>query len=341
MRPSIVAAAVVLLATSACASYESTSPPAPVVSQMQISQVEQDVRVEADPYSDSVEQETYFDADFNAAGIVAVQVRISNNSAKSFLVRSHDMALEVAEDVVFNPVSSNSVVHTVGEEGSVVGAAIAFGLIGLIAASNAEEEARTARTTDYRNKVFKDTTLDQGESRHGFVFFIPTKGTDPFDKATLKIRLIDHDGPDHVTTRLALTDIGYTGAREAGESSAEAAPATGGAEREVSPEEQAAEFSLPDEAPVHGKPVAEAYLKKNADDVKRDLFRYNKEHRLTSYAGSFRNYVLYDSEVLEVAGDQVIVALSFDYGSSWNPRFATKVLRMQWIGSDLKIVGHG
>ena len=101
MRPSVVAAAVVLLATSACASYESTSPPAPVVSQMQISQVAEDIRVEADPYSDPVEQETYFDANFNAAGIVAIQVRVSNNSTKSYLVRSHDMALEVTEDVVF------------------------------------------------------------------------------------------------------------------------------------------------------------------------------------------------------------------------------------------------
>jgi len=340
MKPSIVIAVVVLLATSACASYESTSPPAPVVSQMQISQVEEEVRVEADPYSDSVEQETYFDADFNAAGVVAIQVRISNNSTKSYLVRSHDMALEVTEDIVFNPVSSNSVVHTVGEEGSVVGAAIAFGLIGLIAASSAEEEARTARTTDYRNKVFKDTTLDEGESRHGFVFFIPSKGTDPFDKATLKIRLIDHDGPDHVTTRLALTDVRYTGVAEDGESSAEGTPAGRVAEQEVSPEEQAAAFALPDEAPTHSKPMAEAYLKKNVDDVKRDLFTYNKEHHLTSYTGSYRNYVLHGTKVLEVAGDQAIVVLDFDYGSSWNPRFASKVLRMQWIGPDLKIVGH-
>ncbi len=340
MKPSFVIALSVILVNSACASYESTSPPAPVLSQMQISQDEQDIRVEADPYSDPVEQETYFDANFNAAGIVAVQVRISNNSTKSYLVRSHDMALEVTEDIVFNPVSSNSVVHTVGEEGSVVGAAIAFGLIGLIAASNAEEEARTARTTDYRNKVFKDTTLDEGESRHGFVFFIPSKGTDPCDKATLKIRLIDHDGPDHVTTRLALTDVRYTGVEEAGESSAEGASAGGVAEKQESPEEQAAAFAVPDEAPIHSKQTAEAYLKKNVDDVKRDLFEYNKEHHLTSYTGSFRNYVMHGTKVLEVAGDQAIVVLNFDYGSNWNPRFASKVLRMQWIGSDLKIVGH-
>ena len=104
--------------------------------------------------------------------------------------------------------------------------------------------------------------------------------------------------------------------------------------------DQAAAFTLPVGEPTHSKQMAEAYLEMHSDEVKPDLIKYNEQHQLTSYTGSYRNYILHGTKVLEAAADQVIVVLSFDYGTNWTPRSASKVVRMQWIGSALKIVGH-
>ena len=93
----------------------------------------------------------------------------------------------------FSTSGVTTVVNKVGESGSVVGAAIAFGIIGMLAASSAEEKARTARMADYKDKAFKEALLGPNESAHGFVFFIPPRGTESFDKAKLRVRFVDFD----------------------------------------------------------------------------------------------------------------------------------------------------
>jgi hypothetical protein len=79
----------------------------------------------------------------------------------------------------------------------------------VIAASGAEEEARTVRTADYKEKSFKETTLGQDESAHGFIFFIPPRGTEPFDKATLRVRFIDFDSATSEIVEVPLSGLNY------------------------------------------------------------------------------------------------------------------------------------
>jgi hypothetical protein len=119
------------------------------------------------------------------------------------------MILELPDGKKFSPSGITTVVNKVGESGSVVGAAIAFGIIGVIAASGAEEEARTVRTADYKEKSFKETTLGQDESAHGFIFFIPPRGTEPFDKATLRVRFIDFDSATSEIVEVPLSGLNY------------------------------------------------------------------------------------------------------------------------------------
>jgi hypothetical protein len=97
------------------------------------------------------------------------------------------MALELPGGERMLATSPNMAAIHVGEEGSVVGATIAFGFIGGIAATQAEETARNARIADYESKGFKDARLGRGESAQGFVFFVPSKGTQPFDRTHLRV----------------------------------------------------------------------------------------------------------------------------------------------------------
>jgi hypothetical protein len=84
---------------------------------------------------------------------------------------------------------------------------------GALAASSAEEKARTARTADYKEKAFRDATLGEGESAHGFVFFIPPRGIEAFDEAKLRVRFVDFDEATSEFVDVPLAGLGYEEAK--------------------------------------------------------------------------------------------------------------------------------
>jgi len=170
--------------------------------------------VAVDPYTEKDRQEATFDADLDETDVIAVHVSVENRTPRKVLVRASDMALVLPDGKALAPAGVTTTVNKVGESGSVVGSTIAFGLIGALVSSNAETNARAARTADYRDKAFKDTTLAQGELSFGFVFFIPPPGTKPFDTATLRVRFVDFDTASSRTVEAAMAGLDYEETKE-------------------------------------------------------------------------------------------------------------------------------
>mgnify|MGYP001582807438 CR=1 FL=1 len=98
--------------------------------------------------------------------------------------------------------------------GGLVGATVAFGIIGYLAASIAEEKARTSRQVDFRDKELQEGALGKGESIHGFVFFIPLAGTAAFNQATLMLKVIDIEEGTSVPVSVPLVNLNFTGMHE-------------------------------------------------------------------------------------------------------------------------------
>jgi hypothetical protein len=192
----------------ACASYEPTS--APVAPKTAFSLVEAEgVAAGAFPYAKPEEYEPMFDADLDKSDVIAVHVMVENRRPSAVLVRPSDMSLVLADGRVISPSNSLKVANKVGEDGSVIGSAIAFGLIGLIVASNAEEKARAARIDDYVSKSLDTADLRPGDSADGVVFFIPPKSWPAFDEAELSVSAIDKvEGTSDVVS-VQLTGLNY------------------------------------------------------------------------------------------------------------------------------------
>ncbi|MDH3596540.1 MAG: hypothetical protein OEU09_06955 [Rhodospirillales bacterium] len=205
-----------VLLASGCASYTPSSAPVPDASAIQLKQANRGVEAGADVYVEEERQKAIFDANLDEAGVIAIQVLAKNKTKRRMLVRPTDMVLTLQNGRAISTAGVNSVVNKVGEDGSVVGAALAFGIIGMLAASSAEEEARTARTEDYKHKAFKEVTLAPGQSGHGFVFFIPPPGTPDFNHATLRVRFVDSDTAKSRSVQLALRDLGFVKAEKKG-----------------------------------------------------------------------------------------------------------------------------
>ena len=213
MAVRFVSVALCGLLLSACASYTPSSAPVP---EPRLSDWVGDASyaVAVDPYAEPERQKATFDADLDEADVIAIQVMTRNLEGRPARVRSSDMILELPQGRTLSPSGITSVVNKVGESGSVVGSALAFGIIGALAASSAEENARNARTADYREKAFKDATLAQNDSTHGFVFFIPPKGTEPFDRAMLRVRFIDFDTATSKIVQVPVNGLAYEEAQE-------------------------------------------------------------------------------------------------------------------------------
>lgn len=200
-----------LLLLASCAEYQPSSAPAPKFSPHQIVTESHGYAVAADPFVDLERQKTYFDADFRKAGIIGLQVLVQNRTTKPVLVRRSTMMLTLPDGRKILPSSAHSAAVRVGEEGSVVGATLAFGIIGGLMASNAEDAARGSRISDYDSKEFKRVTLGRDESAHGFVFFIPPPGTGPFNSAQLMVRFVDVDTATSKLVTVDLTGLHFPG----------------------------------------------------------------------------------------------------------------------------------
>ncbi len=203
-----VALAPLVLAMAACASYEpsTVAVPQPTASQWVVLG---DFAAAAEPYVDPEQQQAIFDADFDEADVIAIQVVVENRGKTSKLVRPSDIVLELPDGQKLPPATVATTVTKVGEDGSVVGSALAFGVIGAIVAANAENEARAARTQDYQGKALQVSALNKNDQAHGFVFFIPPRGTQPFDEGTLHVRFADTADSTSQVVELPLTGISY------------------------------------------------------------------------------------------------------------------------------------
>ena len=174
----------------ACASYEPSSAIIPEQSEFHMIGAD-NVLAGALPYIDAKQQEAMFDADFNASDVLAINVFVENRRAEAILVRPSDATLKLPDGRNLVPSSAAKIANKVGEDGSVIGATIAFGIIGLIASQNAEEKARAARIDDYDSKSLQVTELRQGDTANGFLFFLLPQSSPGFDTAELSVRFID------------------------------------------------------------------------------------------------------------------------------------------------------
>lgn len=180
----------VALVLAGCASYEPSSPPVPKKTEYKTYEVE-GLSAGALPYVDPKLQEATFDADLDAADILAIEVYVENGRGESVLVRPSDATLSLPNGKSIAPSGVSSAVAKIDEEGSVIGATIAFGIVGALVAQSAEDDAKAARRSDYEAKSLPQVELNPGESKHGFLWFLPPRGTPAFDKAELSIRFID------------------------------------------------------------------------------------------------------------------------------------------------------
>ncbi len=160
-------AALALAATlSACSSYKPT-PTAVVQTKPYEWQITKDLAVAVDPYLDAARQKSQFDADLTGANVLAVHIAVENRGDLATLTPLSKMELVLSGGRSFAPVSTASAVSHVGETGSVVGAGIAFGFIGVMMARNSRNKAKVARTVDYDNMAFTERNLAKGERNEG------------------------------------------------------------------------------------------------------------------------------------------------------------------------------
>ncbi len=223
MRKIFLSLPALLVVLASCASYQPSS--AVLAAPEELRTVESDGLVLGlKLYRDPEEQQALFDADLAKAGVIAIDVRVENHRAAPVLVRAADATLTAGEAGTLLPASASRTAVRVGEKGSKVGATIAFGLIGALAASQAEEKARSARVADYRAKALKDIELGPGERAEGVIFFIPPASWPDFDDADFALRLWDPAAESSVTLKEHLTGIGY---RQAAARQASGTAATG------------------------------------------------------------------------------------------------------------------
>ena len=206
MRYSLILLALLLFG-SGCASYTPTTAPIPSVSATDW-HVNDDLAVAVYPIVGE-EQQQLLDADLDEVDVIALQVVLENRGERKKLVRSTDMVLTLPDQRTMGPTTVDSVVYKVDESGSVVGSAIAFGLIGYLAASSAEESAKKARLLDYRAKALGKKELAAKQSGHGFVFFTPPPGAGSFDEATLSVFFVNEGAADTKKVQVPLTNLGF------------------------------------------------------------------------------------------------------------------------------------
>ncbi len=197
-----------VLGLGGCASYEPSS--APVAEPMDLSfATVKGARVGAQPYTDRELQAATFDADLDESDVIAIQVMVENLGPAPMLVRAPDARLEMPNGRTIAPSGVSRTVGRIDEDGSVVGAGIAFGIIGVMVASGEEDKAKQARRIDYEAKSLGTVELYPGDSKDGFVFFLPPRTAPAFDRATLKVRFIDPAVGESWWVELPLSGISY------------------------------------------------------------------------------------------------------------------------------------
>lgn len=226
MRRAVAMLVCASLLVSGCASYTTTSLAVPGAAEMRAQKAESDVFVGADPYVQPERQKAIFDADLAGEDVIPVRLLVRNDSARRFLVRPSSMTLALPDGTQIPSAGATAVAAKLDQGvGEVIGWGIAFGLIGMLAASANKDSVRSARLSDYRSKELPEVSLARGESAHGFVFFIPPRGTAAFGEATLGVRVVDIAEGASFDVRLPLTGLGFRGMPAGAEDIARAAAA--------------------------------------------------------------------------------------------------------------------
>ena len=220
-RLSMVAITMLLLVS--CASYKpSSAPVSPTPTTASAAVEDSAVTVVGQLYRNPSGKEAVFDADLDEDGIFAIQVDVHNRTPQKVAVNRSDMTLRLANGREISTISGASAALRVDEEGSVFGAALAFGIVGAMVAASAEDDAKQARVEDYSRKEFSDTILAPNSRAGGFVFFAPADGTPSFSNADLLVRLSD---PTSGNAEIAAVPLkGFTGAASGSTASVSVSP---------------------------------------------------------------------------------------------------------------------
>jgi len=164
-------ACLLALLVAACASYKPTAVPTVTMNDADFAFNDAGYGLNADPFVEISRQKSYFNANFSEAGFLSVFVKVKNNGHEAISVRPYDIYLIFPDGSELAPVDSQVVAMSMEENGSITGSVLAFGIVGGLVATQAEEDAKKARIADYASKQFKDTTLAPGASASGFVFY--------------------------------------------------------------------------------------------------------------------------------------------------------------------------
>ncbi len=230
MRRAVALLVCISLLVTGCASYTTTTMAVPGVAEMRAQKAESDVFVGADPFVQAERQKAVFDADLGGEDVIPVRVLVRNDSGRRLLVRPSSMTLALPDGAQIPSAGATAVAAKLDQGvGEVIGWGIAFGIIGMLAASANKDSVRAARLQDYRSKELPEVSLAKGESAHGFVFFIPPRGTKPFSGAALSVRFVDVAEGTSFDVRLPLSGLGFKGVPAGAEEIAKAAAAGAGA----------------------------------------------------------------------------------------------------------------
>ncbi|MBI2161195.1 MAG: hypothetical protein HYU25_12625 [Candidatus Rokubacteria bacterium] len=202
------------LALSGCASYTAGAALVPKQEAMPAWASAGVLGVGADPYVTKERVKSVFDGDLVEEGVLAIQVLVRNNGERRALVRSSDITLALPGGSQIGSAGATAVAARFEQGvGDVVGWGIAFGVIGMLAASANKDSVRSARLADYRSKELAEAFLGPGESAHGFVFFIPPQGTPAFSEAVLTVHFVDVKDGSREVVRLPLRSLEFKGTK--------------------------------------------------------------------------------------------------------------------------------
>jgi len=201
----------VLLVFTSCATYTPSSAPIPKLDAMPACRQAGSVTCGADPYVQPDRQKATFSGDLNKIGVLPIQVFLQNQGAREMLVRPSDIVLTLPNGNEVSCASASATAAKFESTGGVIASGIAFGMIGALVASSAEDKARASRLEDYRRKELKEVRLKKDESAHGFIYFIPSPETPSFTEAILKVRFIDVEEGTSSVVDLPLKGLVFQG----------------------------------------------------------------------------------------------------------------------------------
>lgn len=205
---------VLVLSWAGCIGYKASSIAPPTPGAMPAWLTQGGISIGADPYTDPERQKAAFDADFGEERILAIQVFVKNGGDAPVILRRSDITLALPDGRGIAPAPADMVAARLHSAGKVLALTLGFGVVGAVAGTQAASAEHQSRRADYVWKeLAAESRLLKDQSRHGFVYFMPPRGTPPFAEATLMVRLIDPQQRAVIPVSLPLTGLGFRGAK--------------------------------------------------------------------------------------------------------------------------------